>query len=48
MMQLLELLDVTTEVLQREQGVRGLLYYAALRTPAELLLSLPLAVLLGR
>ena len=47
MMQLLELLDVTTEILQRGQGVGGLAYYALLRTPAELLLSLPLAVLLG-
>lgn len=47
MMQLLELLDVTTEILQRGQGLAGLAYYALLRTPAELLLALPLAVLLG-
>lgn len=47
MMQLLELLDVTTDILERGQGVGGLLYYAALRTPAELALALPLAVLLG-
>jgi lipopolysaccharide export system permease protein len=47
MMQVLELLDVTTDILERGQGVSGLLYYAALRTPAELALALPLAVLLG-
>lgn len=47
MMQLLELLDVTTDILERGQGVGGLLYYAALRAPAELALALPLAVLLG-
>ncbi len=47
MMQLLELLDVTTEILERGQGVGGLLYYALLRLPAELGLALPLAVLLG-
>ncbi|HWH74449.1 MAG TPA: LptF/LptG family permease, partial [Methylibium sp.] len=47
MMQVLELLDVTTEILERGQGVGGLLYYALLRLPAELGLALPLAVLLG-
>ena len=47
MMQMLELLDVTTEILERGQGVGGLLYYAVLRLPAELGLALPLAVLLG-
>lgn len=47
MMQLLELLDVTTEILQRGLGFSGLLHYALLRLPAELVLSLPLAVLLG-
>jgi lipopolysaccharide export system permease protein len=47
MMQVLELLDVTTDIFERGQGVGGLLYYAALRTPAELALALPLAVLLG-
>ena len=47
LLQMLELLDMTTEVLKREQGLRGLLYYAALRTPAEVVLMLPLAVLLG-
>lgn len=47
MMQLLELLDVTTDILDRGQGVGGLLRYAVLRLPAELGLTLPLAVLLG-
>ena len=47
MMQLLELLDVTSEILDRGQGVGALMYYAVLRLPAELGLALPLAVLLG-
>lgn len=47
MMQLLELLDVTTDIFERGQGVGGLLYYALLRLPAELGLALPVAVLLG-
>ena len=47
LLQVLELLDMTTEVLKRERGVLGLLYYAALRTPAEVVLMLPIAVLLG-
>ncbi len=47
MMQLLELLDVTTEILERGLGASGLLYYAVLRLPAQLGLALPLAVLLG-
>jgi lipopolysaccharide export system permease protein len=47
MMQLLELLDVTTDIFERGQGVGGLLYYAILRLPAELGLALPVAVLLG-
>lgn len=47
MMQLFDLLDATSDVLQRDQGVKGLIYYAFLHTPAELVLSLPLAALLG-
>lgn len=47
LMQVLELLDVTTDILDRGLGLRGLLYYALLRTPAELVLALPLAMLLG-
>ena len=47
LIQVLELLDVTAEILKRGQGIGGLLYYGLLRTPAELVLALPLAVLLG-
>lgn len=47
LMQLLELLDVTNETLDRQLGIAGLLRYALLRTPAELVLALPLAALLG-
>jgi lipopolysaccharide export system permease protein len=47
LMQLLELLDVTTEVLDRNLGLSGLLHYAILRVPSELVLALPLAGLLG-
>jgi lipopolysaccharide export system permease protein len=47
LMQLLELLDVTTEVLDRDLGLPGLLHYAVLRIPSQLLLALPLAGLLG-
>lgn len=47
LMQVLELMDVTTDVLERGLGARGLAYYAALRVPSELTLALPLAMLLG-
>lgn len=47
LMQLLELLDVTTDVLDRHLGVGGIVHYAALRLPSEMMLALPLAVLLG-
>ncbi len=47
LMQLLELLDVTTEVLDRKLGLSGLLHYAVLRIPSELVVALPLAGLLG-
>ena len=47
LMQVLELLDVTTEILDRQLGVAGLLRYALLRTPSELVVALPLAALLG-
>lgn len=47
LMQVLELLDVTTDVLDRNLGVQGILHYAALRLPSEMLLALPLSVLLG-
>jgi lipopolysaccharide export system permease protein len=47
LMQVLELLDKTTDVLDRGLGIKGLAYYAALRLPAEIVLALPLAALLG-
>lgn len=47
LMQLLELLDITTDVLKRDQGLLGILYYGALRIPADLVTALPPAVLLG-
>jgi lipopolysaccharide export system permease protein len=47
LMQLLELLNVTTDILDRSLGVAGVLYYMLLRTPSEVVLALPLSVLLG-
>lgn len=47
LMQLLELLEVTTEVLDRGLGFQGVLRYASLRIPAQLVIALPLAGLLG-
>ncbi len=47
LMQVLELLDVTTDILDRGLGVSGILYYLLLRTPSEVVLALPLSVLLG-
>lgn len=47
LMQVLELLDVTTEVLDRDLGFAGLARYALLRIPSEIVVALPLAVLLG-
>src|SRR5262245_11921094 len=47
LMQLLELLEVTNEVLDRGLGFIGVLHYAVLRIPSELLVALPLAGLLG-
>lgn len=47
LMQALELLDASTDVFDRGLGFAGLVHYAALRAPGELVLSLPLAVLLG-
>jgi lipopolysaccharide export system permease protein len=47
LMQLLELLEVTNEVLDRNQGIAGVLHYAALRIPSQMLVALPLAGLLG-
>lgn len=47
LMQLLELLDVTTDVLKRDQGLVGVLYYGMLRIPADVVTALPIAVLIG-
>jgi len=47
LLQLLEMLDVTTDILKRHLGVGGVLHYAALRTPSEMVLALPLAMLIG-
>ena len=47
LMQLLELLEVTSDVLSRGLGVTGVLRYAVLRLPGEMTIALPLAALLG-
>lgn len=47
LMQLLELLEVSSQVLDRQLGFGGVLRYAMLRLPSELVLILPLAGLLG-
>lgn len=47
LLQMLELLDVTTDILKRKLGVAGVLHYAALRLPSEFTLALPLAMLVG-
>ena len=38
LMQVLELLDVTTDVLKRDQGFIGIVYYGLLRLPASALI----------
>ena len=47
LLQVLELMEVTTDVLDRGLGLPGLVYYALLRAPGEIVLALPLAALLG-
>lgn len=47
LLQILDLLDSTTEILARDQGLGGVAYYALLRTPNILLQALPLAALIG-
>jgi lipopolysaccharide export system permease protein len=47
LLQVLDLLDATSDILNRHLGVTGIVHYTALRTPVELALSLPLAMLLG-
>lgn len=46
-LQILDLLDVTTEILDRRLGPGGVLYYVALRTPALIQQVAPLSVLAG-
>jgi lipopolysaccharide export system permease protein len=47
LLQVLELLDVTTDILQRKLGLAGVAHYAMLRLPSEFVLALPLAMLVG-
>jgi len=46
-LQVLDLLDVTTDILERKLGISGVLYYAALRLPALVEQVAPLSVLAG-
>ena len=46
-LQVLDLLEVTTEILQRRLGIGGVLYYAVLRVPTLIQQAAPLAVLAG-
>lgn len=46
-LQVLDLLDVTTDILERKLGVGGVIYYATLRTPILIQQVAPLAVLAG-
>jgi lipopolysaccharide export system permease protein len=47
LLQVLDLLDTTTDILSRGQGLRGILQYSALRSPTVLLQALPIAALIG-
>jgi lipopolysaccharide export system permease protein len=47
LIQVLDLLDVTAEVLDRKLGIFGLLHYAVLRIPGQIVFALPIAGLLG-
>ena len=47
LLQVLDLLDTTDEVLDRGLGVSGIFYYALLRTPRLITQALPIAVLAG-
>jgi lipopolysaccharide export system permease protein len=46
-LQILDLLDVTTDILDRRLGIAGVAYYAALRMPRLIEQAAPLAVLAG-
>lgn len=45
--QVLDLLETSTDILGRGQGLPGILHYTVLRSPSVLLQALPLAALLG-
>ena len=47
LLQVLDLLDITTEILNRGQGLVGVGHYVLLRAPTVLLQALPLAALIG-
>jgi len=47
LLQVMELLDVTSDILDRGLGVKGIVHYALLRLPSEIVIALPLGVLLG-
>ena len=46
-LQVLDLLDVTTDVLERGLGVAGVVRYALLRSPGLIIQAMPIAVLVG-
>ena len=46
-LQILDLLDVTTDILERDLGASGVGYYALLRLPRLIEQAAPLAVLAG-
>lgn len=47
LLQILDLLDATTDIMARGQGLTGVGHYIALRAPTILLQALPLAALIG-
>jgi len=47
LLQILDLLDATTEIMARGQGLGGVGHYISLRAPTLLLQALPLAALIG-
>lgn len=47
LLQVLDLLDMTGEILDRNLGIGGVAYYAMLRSPSLVVQALPLAVLAG-
>ncbi len=47
LLQILDLLDATTEIMARGQGITGVGHYIGLRSPTLVLQALPLAALIG-